>query len=106
LEIRRNWIQNPNFVIFIFHKKKDQEIIEILNNFSIKGNDFINNSNLDFNKSRNNIIFELNIDPSLVLYSTISKSIMIDSNSKEEDLLKSRPLIIDLINRKNKNKNK
>jgi hypothetical protein len=100
LKIERNWVQNLNFAIFIFYKKENREIIKILNNFLIKGNDFINDSNLDFNKSRDDFIFELNVNPSPVLCFTINKFIIIDNNFEEEDLLSSKFLIIDLIGRR------
>jgi hypothetical protein len=60
---------------------------------------------LDFNKLRNNFIFKLNINLFLILYFIINKSIVIDNNFKEKNLLNSKSLIINSINRKNKNKN-
>jgi hypothetical protein len=104
-EIRRNWIQNPNLVIFVSYKEKDRKIIKISNNSSIEKNDPINNSDLNFNKSRDNIVFELDINPSPALYSTINKPIMIDNSSEEENLLRSRFLIIDSIGRRSGGKN-
>jgi hypothetical protein len=62
--------------------------------------------NLNFNKSKNNFIFKLNINPFLILYSIISKSIIINNSFKEENISNSRPLVIDLIDWKNKGKNK
>jgi hypothetical protein len=60
-------------------------------------NNPINDSNLDFDKSGNNFIFELNINFFLILYFIINKFIIIDNSSKEENLLNFRFLIIDSI---------
>jgi hypothetical protein len=104
LKIRKNWVQNLNLVIFIFYKKKDREIIEILDNFLIKGNNPMNNSDLDSNKSGDDFIFKLDINFFPMLYFIISKFIIINNNSEEEDLLNSRFSIIDSIGRKSRGK--
>jgi exosome complex RNA-binding protein Rrp42 (RNase PH superfamily) len=54
---------------------------------------------LDSNKSKNNIIFELDIKFFPVLYFTINKFIIIDNSFEEENILSFRFLEIDLIDR-------
>jgi hypothetical protein len=106
LKIKRNWVQNPNFIIFIFYKKENQKIIKILNNFLIKKNDFINNLNLDSNKSGDDFVFELNINPSPMLYFIVNKFIIINNSFKKEDLPSSKFPVIDSIDQKNKSKDR
>jgi hypothetical protein len=51
-------------------------------------------------------MFKLNINLFLILYFIINKFIMINNNSKKENLLNSKLLAIDSIDRRSRGKNK